>query len=102
MISEGKVVGSLDMVQQTLVIERFPQMSKMETTVVGVKPPKVWYLAPLFLGLLGGLIGYVAVKDEDRNMATDLLWLGIAVSMIGILVIWLTYAYWWSILFRFF
>lgn len=52
------------------------------------EPTKLWYLAPLFLSLVGGLIGYVAVKDEDKGFADNLLVLGFLVFFFNIIIIW--------------
>ena len=30
---------------------------------------KAWYLAPIFLGIIGGLIMYLVLKDENPKMA---------------------------------
>jgi hypothetical protein len=46
------------------------------------KPTKLWYLVALFLGIFGGIIGYFAVKDEDKEMAKNLLLIGIIVTFI--------------------
>jgi heme A synthase len=32
-------------------------------------PSKAWYLLPIFFGLVGGLIMFFVLKDEDRRMA---------------------------------
>jgi hypothetical protein len=47
----------------------------MEEAIEG--PSVLWYLVPFFFGILGGIVGYVAVKDEDENMALGLLLFGI-------------------------
>lgn len=47
-----------------------------------VEPTKLWYLAPLILHILGGILGYLAVKDADKKMAKRLLIVGIAVMAI--------------------
>ena len=39
-------------------------------------PSGLWYLVPLFFGLIGGIIAYAAVKDKDESMATACLLLG--------------------------
>ena len=47
-------------------------------------PSLWWYLVPLFFGLLGGIVGYVGVKNEDKGMANNLLNLGIIMTVIDI------------------
>ena len=41
---------------------------------------------PLFLGIIGGILGYVVVKDDDRKMANKLLILGIAIMFVYALI----------------
>lgn len=41
------------------------------------KPTSLWYLVPFFFGIIGGIVGYVGTKDEDRDMADGLLIFGI-------------------------
>jgi uncharacterized membrane protein len=43
-----------------------------------------WWLAPFFLGLLGGIIGYFAVKSRNPKMARNLLIFG----LIWTIVLW--------------
>lgn len=59
------------------------------TTEKRGEPSKAWYLAPLLLSILGGLIGYVAVKDEDRGMADNLLLLGILIFFLNLVALWI-------------
>ena len=40
------------------------------------KPTGLWYVIAFFLNILGGIIGYFAVKDNDQNMANRLLIVG--------------------------
>ena len=105
LISERKIIGSLDMTNHILVIE---QVSKIPRTQEKVeiqreqrisenqsevsKPSGAWYLVPLFLGIIGGIIGYLAVKDEDKKMANNLLYLGLGVTFIGWIGIWVSYS----------
>jgi hypothetical protein len=46
-------------------------------------PSFLWYLVPFFFGILGGIVGYVAVKDKDENMAFGLLLFGIFWTVIA-------------------
>jgi hypothetical protein len=56
---------------------------------VGEKPSGWWYLLPLCFGFLGGLIGYVGVKDRNKGMAEGLLFLGVVVSIILVIITWI-------------
>lgn len=51
------------------------------------KPSKAWYLVPLLFGLLGGIVGYLAVKDDDKKMAKSLLIAGIIISFIPVFLV---------------
>src|SRR3990170_8719997 len=53
---------------------------RMEDAIEGPNP--LWYLVPFFFGVLGGIVGYVAVKDKDENMAFGLLLFGIIWTVI--------------------
>ncbi len=46
-------------------------------------PSFLWYFVPFFFGILGGIVGYVAVKDKDENMAFGLLLFGIFWTVIA-------------------
>lgn len=41
------------------------------------KPSAAYYLLPLFLGIIGGIIGYFMLKDQDRRMAKNVLLFGV-------------------------
>ncbi|RMF31786.1 MAG: hypothetical protein D6752_01455 [Candidatus Nitrosothermus koennekii] len=46
----------------------------------------LWYLLPIFLGIIGGVIGYFAVRHDDPTMAKRMLIIGIIVSAIGLII----------------
>jgi hypothetical protein len=46
------------------------------------RPTRAWYLVPFLLSIIGGIIGYFAVKDEDKRMANRLLVLSIVVFVL--------------------
>jgi hypothetical protein len=56
------------------------------------RPTALWYLIPFFFGIIGGLIGYVAVKDDDRGMADLLLAFGIGWSVILLIGYWIIFS----------
>lgn len=47
------------------------------------KPSSSWYLVALFGMIVGGVIGYLRVKDRNREMAGKLLVLGILTTIIA-------------------
>jgi len=47
-------------------------------------PSYLWYLLPLFLGFLGGLIAYVYVRDASPEMAKDLFTIGLVFGFIDV------------------
>lgn len=56
------------------------------------KPTGAWYLMPILMTWLGGIIMYFAVKDKDQKMANNGLILGIVLTVVfGIIfgILWL-------------
>jgi hypothetical protein len=45
-------------------------------------PTALWFLVPFFFGIIGGIVGYVGTKDEDKGMADSLLVFGIIWTII--------------------
>ena len=46
------------------------------------KPSKAWYVLSIFLGLLGGVIAFVALRKRNRGMAYKNLGVGVGITMI--------------------
>lgn len=44
----------------------------------------LWFLLPIFLGLIGGVIAYFVLRNDDPNKARNCLYLGIVLAVIGI------------------
>lgn len=40
---------------------------------------KSWYVLPIFLGLIGGLIAYVVIRHDDPRKAKNCLWIGLII-----------------------
>jgi hypothetical protein len=55
---------------------------QLKRTANPAKPTDLWYALPIFLGILGGIIGYVAVKDEDEELAIRLLIVGVVLFIV--------------------
>ena len=43
-----------------------------------------WYLVPIFLGVIGGIIAYFALRKDDRQKAKKCLYLGLVLVAIQI------------------
>jgi hypothetical protein len=46
----------------------------------------VWWLLPILLGLLGGVIAWAGTRDRDPSVARAMLIVGIVVSVIAVVV----------------
>ena len=44
---------------------------------------RLWYLLPIFLHIIGGLIAYFVLKGSDHVIAKNSLWLGIILSAVA-------------------
>ena len=45
-----------------------------------------WYLVPIFLGIIGGIIAYFALRNDDRQKAKKCLYIGLVLFAIGIII----------------
>ncbi len=45
-----------------------------------------WYLLPIIFGIIGGVIAYFVIKQDDPIKAKNCLYLGIALLILDILV----------------
>ena len=52
----------------------------------GGKPSAAWWLLPIFLSWLGGIIAWIGVKDRDPRMAKNCLILGILLTVVPIAI----------------
>lgn len=46
----------------------------------------VWYLLPIFLSIIGGVIAYFVIKEDDTKKAKNCLYLGITLTVIPIVI----------------
>ncbi len=44
----------------------------------------MWFLLPIFVGLIGGVIAYLILRKDDPAKAKNCLYLGIILAAIGI------------------
>ncbi|MGH1567428.1 MAG: hypothetical protein ACRBB5_08455 [Nitrosopumilus sp.] len=45
-----------------------------------------WFLLPIFLGLIGGIIAFFVLRQDDPPKAKNCLYLGIVMMIIGIVL----------------
>jgi RsiW-degrading membrane proteinase PrsW (M82 family) len=57
------------------------------TNVERKNPSKAWYLLPIFFGILGGLIMYFIVRDDNKQMAKNGLILSVILTIVGIILV---------------
>ena len=44
----------------------------------------LWYILPILFGIIGGVIAYFVIKQDDPNKAKNCLYLGIVLLIINI------------------
>lgn len=52
-----------------------------------------WYLLPIFFSLVGGVIAYFAIKNDDPKKARNCLVIGIILTAIGVVLTIITAAF---------
>ena len=45
-----------------------------------------WYLLPIFLGVIGGIIAYFALRRDDHEKAKKCMYLGLILLAVGFLL----------------
>ncbi|HEV2193305.1 MAG TPA: hypothetical protein VGR54_06795 [Nitrosopumilaceae archaeon] len=50
------------------------------------KRSSLWFLLPILFNIIGGVIAYFIIKDDDPSKAKNCLWLGIILSVISIAI----------------
>ena len=46
----------------------------------------LWFLLPIFLGLIGGIIAYFVLRQDNPKKAKNCLYLGIVLAIIGMML----------------
>ena len=47
---------------------------------------QLWYLLPVFVGLIGGIIAYLILRRDDSKKAKKCLYIGILLAIVGIVI----------------
>ncbi|MHA7733750.1 hypothetical protein [Nitrosopumilus sp. S6] len=46
----------------------------------------LWFLLPIFFGIIGGIIAYFIIRNDDPKKAKNCLYLGIALMITGLVL----------------
>ena len=46
----------------------------------------LWFLLPIFLGLIGGIIAFFVLRQDDPKKAKNCLYLGIVLAIVGLML----------------
>ena len=46
----------------------------------------MWYLLPIFVGLIGGVIAYWILRHDDPKKAKKCVYIGIVLAIVGIVI----------------
>lgn len=52
----------------------------------GKSRSNAWYLLPVFVGLIGGVVAYLVLRRDDPSKAKKCLYLGIILAIVGIII----------------
>ena len=45
----------------------------------------MWYLLPILVGMIGGIIAYLAIRKDDPRKAKNGIYIGLVMVLIGII-----------------
>ena len=52
----------------------------------GKKRSNAWFLLPIFFGIIGGIIAFFVIRQDDPAKAKNCLYLGIVLMVVGIIM----------------
>ena len=66
--------------------DKFKENTLVNLADVKLKPTYLLWLVPIFMGLLGGILMYIAVKDQDQLKANRAILVGIIPTVVIIII----------------
>lgn len=66
--------------------DKFKEKTLVNLADVRLKPTFLLWLVPIFMGLLGGILMYIAVKDQDQAKANNAILVGIIPTVVIIII----------------
>jgi len=64
---------------------RYPKQRKDMVEQQKRKVSWTWFLLPIFLSIIGGMIGYYMLQDRDKQKAKGVLYVGIVVAILQLI-----------------
>ena len=63
--------------------------SKIEEKPARIRKERsgAWYLAPIFFGLIGGLVAYFVVRNDEPKLARNCLIIGVIIFVVVFIII---------------
>jgi hypothetical protein len=58
---------------------------------ISEKRSNFWYLLPIFLSLIGGIIAYFILRNSDPKKAKNCIFIGIGVLILGMILNWMSF-----------
>ena len=62
------------------------QTNVNSSNVTQTKRSNWWYLLPIFFSVVGGVIAYFVLRNDDAKLAKNCLYLGIILTIIGLII----------------
>lgn len=57
-----------------------------QSSVIPPSRSNWWYLLPIFLGIIGGLVAYFVLKKDDAKLAKNCLIVGVVMMVLGFII----------------
>ncbi|MBT3329671.1 MAG: hypothetical protein HOE93_01725 [Nitrosopumilus sp.] len=46
----------------------------------------MWFLLPIFFGMIGGIIAYIIIRKDDSDKAKNCIYVGIIMMVLGVIL----------------
>lgn len=84
---DSHFISNREVVEKYECLKCYYKFEKRRIIEAGGNVSGWWWLVPFMFGILGGIIAYVGVKEDDEDMASNLLIFGIVWSIVlGIII----------------
>ena len=64
-------------------------LSRSGTTPADTRRSRAWYLAPILFTIIGGVIAYLVLKDDDPQLAKRCVILGFVMIVVVLYIVWI-------------